>query len=178
MALNSSSDPNSDENTDDLGDGQSDDDEANVTTVPATPNPVVDLSIEGENAEIFGGFEKLDNGSASNGQYIVVPDGTAGRTAGAPDPSQKARFTFSVNTAGTYKLNGRILAPGGGSDSFYVQVDGEPAAGIQWNIASTSDVFRDDELGDTFDLTAGNHTVDIFLREDGTGLDKLELLPQ
>ncbi len=94
---------------------------------------------------------------------------------------QKASYCFNVATAGTYRIKGKVYGADTLSDSFYVQVDGAPSSGYLWDILPNttyaSDFVNDRGVVDPVEvqLTAGQHTVNVFVREDGTRLDTIEL---
>ena len=64
-----------------------------------------------------------------------------------------------------------------GSNSFFVTVDDFPATGYNWGIplgsAFVDDFVSNNGLDVQLFLTAGEHTVIVYLREDGTRLDQL-----
>ena len=135
-----------------------------IELTPAVPPPCGPLAQEAEDGTLVG-FTTVADGAASGGEAIEVPNGTGNQLAG-PNENFKASYCFSVATAGTYRIKGRLKAPSFSDDSFWVRVDGAPVSGFLWDTAvSTSyvDVFLD----------VGNHTVDVFQREDGPRIDRL-----
>ncbi|MEM7134024.1 MAG: hypothetical protein AAF702_47470 [Chloroflexota bacterium] len=137
---------------------------------------------EAEDGILRGNMVIGSGTNASGGQYIHVPNGNGNNFSGAPVPDQ-AEYCFKVPTAGTYLLEGTILATGGGNNSFYITVDGQPSAGYLWDTATNSSNYLQDYLNSRgqadpvqLSLSAGEHTVIIYLREDGTTLDKLALV--
>jgi hypothetical protein len=107
--------------------------------------------------------------SASNGEYLHVPNG--GGVNG------EATFSVQIRTAGVYRLWGRFLAPNGGDDSVFLQVDA--GANIAWHVTRgasfTWSVLRNETTTVDLTLAAGLHTIRVGQREDGTGIDKLLL---
>jgi len=103
--------------------------------------------------------------------------------AARPEPGAAtdgmATYTFNVGMAGDYKIWGRLRVPGTENDSFWVRVD--TGAWIQWNnIAVAADWTWDDvhnsanmDMLETFDLSMGQHTLNISYREAGLELDKI-----
>jgi hypothetical protein len=117
-----------------------------------------------------------NDSGASSGSFLWVPQGSGNQTT----PSSSAgtvQYTFSVDISGTYRIWGRVMAPNGSDDSFFVSMDG--SAYTIWDTArSTSwiwDLVNARKGADPleFQLSAGTHTLTIMQREDGTKLDKL-----
>ena len=135
---------------------------------------------EAEDGTLSGYFEVGSDSNASGGQYIHVPEGMGNRWNG-PDDAHKAEYCFQVDTPGMYKINGGIYADTGADNSFFVKVDGSPMNGTLWDFPKNTE-YREDEVsnrnGDDpvlVALHAGEHIVEVFLREDGGRLDDLEL---
>ena len=148
---------------------------------PFTPSTTLPtLQIEAEAGQRVGAFVIGTDSAASGGQYVYVPGGTGNRTGG-PDEAQKVDYTFQVAQAGTYRIKGWVHAASGENDSFWVKVNGAPAGGYLWDTLRTTSYEADyvnhrggaDPVEVT--LAAGLNTVTVYLREDGTRLDKLEL---
>ena len=148
--------------------------------VPAAAPSCGGLSQEAEDGTLTG-FQIMNDGARG---YIVVPDGSVGGPQG-PSEQYKARYCVDVPTAGNYRIRGQIRAPSFGADSFFVRVDGGPD--YLW-VTSPLNNWTDDFVNDTHGsnivdpvevvLSAGQHTVDIFMREDGTEIDSFTLLLQ
>ncbi|MEM7131640.1 MAG: putative Ig domain-containing protein [Chloroflexota bacterium] len=140
-----------------------------------------DLPQEAEAGLLSGTFTTESDPNASGGQYIHVPNGT-GNNFNGPDGIDKVEYCFTIDSAGTYLLETSVQAPSGGSNSFYVTVDGEPTNGHIWDTA-TSNTFVNDfvasrSIADPLELNLepGDHTVVVYLREDGTKLDTIALI--
>ncbi|MGB0387465.1 MAG: DUF7594 domain-containing protein, partial [Ardenticatenaceae bacterium] len=143
-------------------------------------NPCGGLMQEAEEGTLHGDFEIGADSSASGSQYIHVPNGTANSWNG-PNPLQKADYCVTVETAGTYRIKGWIYGESGSDNSFFVQVDESPINGYLWDFPKNSD-YQMDHVSNRngadpveVPLSAGEHTLSIFLREDGARLDKLEV---
>ncbi|MFN8442362.1 MAG: DUF6605 domain-containing protein [Caldilineaceae bacterium] len=150
-------------------------------TATATPPPnCTGLQREAEAGTLVGPFVIGNDPAASGGQYIHVPNGV-GDQPGVPSQAKKATYCFTVTTPGTYRIKAGVYGANTLDDSFYVQVDNAPAAGYTWDIflntTYASDYINNRGVADPLELqlTAGQHTVSIFLREDGTRLDNLQL---
>ena len=115
-------------------------------------------------------FVVLGNATASNSEYITPLNG-AGNFRG------EAGYRFQIQKAGIYKVIGRVLALSEESDSFYVRMDygrryfWDLPAGSEWTWVPVASGWRDDEVN--FELEAGEHTLRIGNREEGTMLDIL-----
>ena len=82
--------------------------------------------------------------------------------------------------AGTYELETGVWADEGTNGSFWVKVNGVNHG--RWDTALNV-VYQDDMVGVStadplvLNLPAGNHSVEVLLREDGTRLDWVALVP-
>ena len=133
---------------------------------------------EAEAGALFGAFRTVSSASASGASYIDTPDGF-GHQESRINSDHRAEYCVNVTEAGRYKVTGWVQGASK-SDSFYLAVDGTPA-GERWDTPRNrrfepQDAARRNKSPFTFDLDAGEHTVSIYLREDGTRLDKLELI--
>ena len=135
---------------------------------------------EAQYGETNGDFVIADDSAAPSGHYVYVPNGV-GTLYDGPDESQKVTFTFNIANPGKYRIKGTVYAPNGSDDSFWVKVNGEPAGGYLWDVLQNTS-YQQDYVNDRngadpveVSLKAGPNTVTIYLREDGTRLDKIEL---
>lgn len=135
---------------------------------------------EAEFGELNGGFQVQSSSAASGGQYIVATNANRGTR---PDNDHKASYCFNVQSSGNYYIQGWVHAASKYDNSFYLKIDGSPSNGYVWH--NRINVGYDAEIATKNDgytrlnvyLAAGTHTVDVFLREDGTRLDKIALIP-
>ncbi len=153
----------------------------------ATPTPTViptpsclGLVQEAEVGVRRGAFEIGTDAAASGGQYVHVPPGNGDQWSLNED--HKVTFCVNVATTGIYRIRGWVHAASGNDDSFYVRVEGSPAGGYLWdtlqNTTYQEDYVNDRDGPDPVEvlLTAGQRTVEFFWREDGTRLDRFELV--
>lgn len=133
--------------------------------------------LEAEQAEsIVEPLEVASDAGASEGMYIYAPNGTSNHYSPS---SVMATYTVTIARAGEYVLWGRVKAPNGRDNSFFVQIDNdennlwEIELGKKWRWDQVNN--RDILDPVRFILTSGEHTIKIKLREDGTKLDKLLL---
>jgi mannan endo-1,4-beta-mannosidase len=126
-----------------------------------------------------GRFSVGNDQAASDGQYVHVANtGVAlGELVGN---SSYVRYCFNVPTTGTYRLQARVFAASGSDDSFFVTVDGAPLTGFLWELPSGT--YQNDYVSArggpdpvVVRLSAGQHTVHVYLREDGARLDQIGL---
>lgn len=97
------------------------------------------------------------------------------------NPDYIKTYPFEIKEGMGYVIWGRVIAPNGGDDSFWVKVD--DGEWIKWNglTLSTSWVWDrvhhweqgEDNVLKSFDLTEGKHTLYIAQRENGVRLDQL-----
>ena len=131
---------------------------------------------EAEVGTVFGNMVVVNDVQASGGQFVHVPSNVVGNNS-----SDFVEITAVIDTAGSYQLTAIVRGPSGSQNSFFVQInDGEV---YLWDIPSnnqfTADVVSNRGSGDvTETLSAGVHTVRVFVREEGAQLDliKFELL--
>lgn len=133
---------------------------------------------EAEDGTLGGDFEIGDDSDASGGQYVFVDSDEDG----ASEPGDSfVSFCFDVPSEGTYSVRAAVHADNGDENSFFVRIDGSPADGYLWDIPEGSGWPHDyvgDRDGDDpveVDLSEGQHTVTIYLREAGAQLDTVEL---
>ncbi len=144
-----------------------------------TPDCVA--GVQQAEAGVLTGFEVAPDATADGGAFIHVPEGTANRWT--PSDAYRASYCFTVATAGRYRVAAVARADGGTSDSFFVAVDGLMVDSGRWDVAPDGafgpDYVNAYQAADPVevDLIPGDHTVDVYLREDGTRLDSLALEP-
>lgn len=124
---------------------------------------------EAECATVGSKFNKVSDGTASNGKYVTVQAGLNSTASAPTDAASAVVVPFSVSKDSTYHIYARVNCPTANDDSFWVKLDngsfimanGLTTSGWQW-LELTSSA-----------LTAGDHTLTIAYREDGAKLDKL-----
>lgn len=150
---------------------------ATSSSQSCTPSTTVTVRAEAESGTETAPMQVGSDANASGGQYVAV---AAGNSSEASPPSAGyATIPFSVPSAGTYTVWGRVIAPTVDSDSFWVRVDSgawtkwnDIAAGSSWHWANVTD----DNASDArvlVNLAAGNHTLTFAYREEGTRLDRV-----
>ncbi|MFH1280911.1 MAG: hypothetical protein ABII08_04860 [Candidatus Beckwithbacteria bacterium] len=141
------------------------------TTKPTfTPTPssvsLVKIELEAERGNLEAPMQANNCSSAYNCQYLASPEGSG---------SGRGHVTFNVNIpkTGYYVVFGRVKGAGWSSDSFYVSWDN--GAQSVWNIPHQWEWKRVSNQGapSNWRLTAGNHTLKIRTREDGSQIDAL-----
>lgn len=152
-----------------------------LPTATPTPSPTPEgpcdnaLRVEVESSTLYGAFAPVSDAQASGNQAVVVDESFGERRK--PDREHRVVTCFNVAAEGTYRLKGRTLSPDNGSDSFYVQLDDKPTVPLKWHLPIDGASYQTaDARLQTF-LSPGRHWVTIYLREDGTRLDTLELMP-
>ncbi len=136
------------------------------------------IRIEAESGSLVFPMQVFDDPLASDGKFIEVPQDLSNGTA---------TYEFTVSTAGTYVIWGRVIAANGSEDSFRISVDGGTVFiwdTFQGNHQSswTWDQVADRGSGNGinpesdpvfFDLSSGNHTLLVRKRDERTKLDKI-----
>jgi len=144
-----------------------------------TGAPCEDTVIEAEHCSYRGDFQLYFDGAASGGKVLKTVNGD---NFSGPDSTDRADCDFTVAVAGSYRIRGYVHAATGSDDSFWVKVDGLPAGGILWdtlqNTSYQADFVSDRDGADPVEVyfTAGNHRVTLYKREDGTRIDKLQIV--
>ena len=112
----------------------------------------------------------------SAGSYVHVPDGTGNASSAG---NNKVDLCFTVTDPGLYRVSAQVQGIDGSGDSFFVTYSG---ASYLWDVPQGSGFTADDVSdrgGDNpvlFDLGAGEQTISVHLREDGTRLDRMTLV--
>ncbi len=144
------------------------------TTPPTTAAPTPVLSVSASNAVLSG------NMTYNNGRIGTNNNSIGNNYDGAHQASGSATFTFTVTEAGYYQVRGHDIGTNGSSaDSFWAYIDGQPGgAGYKWFTTNGTDTLNNHDAGGdvTVYLEPGEHTVELFIREDGTWLGELELV--
>jgi len=138
--------------------------------------------VEAESGELTAPMATASNSGASGGIYVASTAGNAG----------VASFEFSVDEAGDYVLQARVVGPSGSSNSFFVGLDNEAAQGStphyygppggsafvwdhvskQGNVALYGTPQFDPMV---WTLSPGRHSFQFHGREAGTRLDMVVL---
>ena len=147
-----------------------------------------EIFVECEDATTIGKHMILfEDGGASGGKYLEgIIDGDrdlmdTGTGFPSDEVNEPLQFicTFNVRTAGTYYmwLRHRCYLPFGGDDSWYFSIDNKgyfyPNGIENQNSDAWSWSKHFDDAGDTFELSAGEHTVAFKIREGGHFFDKI-----
>ncbi|WP_149498802.1 SdrD B-like domain-containing protein [Roseiconus lacunae] len=110
-------------------------------------------------------------------EFLVAANGT-GSHYNSPPAGDELTYEFSLERAGTFDMFALVSAQNGSDNSFWIQIDG--GDWIEWHLNVTGDSFEWQEVTSgwnqdavRFDLDAGNHTLKIKVREDGTAIDKI-----
>ena len=150
------------------------------------------LAMEAEDGDLSNGgtgsFVEVADASASGGAYILSPDGSRAGDF-ALNAALKATYSLVLPRPGQYHVRGLVRSDSSGSDSLFIgfdsqppsewhtnQVPGEVNSGqFHWDTANSS---RQPLTNPTiFSLTAGAHTLELYVRDDGTRVDRLMLVP-
>src|SRR5215470_15484548 len=128
--------------------------------------------LEAECASVGSLWNKPADANASNSSYVVIQPGNNSTTSAPTNSAGYIDFSFSVSQSGTYRVFARVLTPTANDDSWWVRMDG--GAWVTWNnIAATSWTWA--QFPNTFNLSAGSHTLTFAYREDGAQLDKINI---
>ena len=137
------------------------------------------LWFEAEDGYVSAPMEVAWADEASSAQYIWVPRGYGDFAEISPGAGY-AEYTFEVPVSGTYVVWGRVVSNNTADDSFFVSIDGGPYA-CWWTQLGGEENWVWDQVNNVLDgsdpvlfsLEAGQHTLTIKQREDGTKIDKI-----
>lgn len=128
--------------------------------------------LEAECASAGALWNKPADANASNSSYAVIQPGANSAASAPTNSAGYIDFSFSVSQSGTYGVFARVLTPTADDDSWWVRMDG--GSWVAWNnIAATLWTWA--QFPNTFNLSAGSHTLTFAYREDGAQLDKINI---
>ena len=127
---------------------------------------------EAECAQVGSLWNKTTDASASNSQYVTIQPGNNSTASAPTNTAGFVTFPFSASQAGTYRLFARVQGQTANDDSFWVRMDG--GTWVMWN-NWWNPAWVWVQFPNTFDVTAGAHTLTIAYREDGARLDKIDI---
>ncbi|SDL32502.1 Putative Ig domain-containing protein [Catalinimonas alkaloidigena] len=141
------------------------------TTKPTPPTPPAASTywLEAECATLGSNWSTVSSSSASNNAIVTVKSGYG--TAPSGQAADRVRFNFSVSSAGTYHVFGRIRAMSSNRNSFWIRVNG--GNWVLWEMEPDGGYVWYEKDGGTVQLNAGANTIDVEYREPNTNLDKL-----
>ena len=143
-----------------------------VLTIFAAAAQAQSVWLEAECGQVGSLWNRSNDGGASNSQYVVIQPGNNSTASAPTNTAGHIAFPIGVTQGGTYTLFARVLGPTANDDSYWVSMDG--GSWVMWNNWwTTSWAWK--QFPNTFNLTAGNHTLTLAFREDGAQLDKLSL---
>jgi endo-1,4-beta-xylanase len=130
--------------------------------------------LEAERGAVGSRFDdNVPDSTASAGQYVVARQGQQSLTSAPSDATGWTTFAISVSAAGTYNVWFRKKTPSANDDSFWVRMDN--GGWTMWNNMGSSSSWGWVKAPTTYNISAGNHTFYVGLREDGAQLDKVYL---
>ena len=116
--------------------------------------------------------DNVADSTASSGQYVVSPSVQSLNSA----PTTAAgwvQLPFNAPAAGTYNVWFRKKTPTADDDSFWIRMDN--GGWTMWNNMGNSSSWAWVKAPSTYNISAGNHTFNVGLRENGAQLDKVYL---
>lgn len=133
---------------------------------------------EAEDGQLFGKFTASDDALASGGSFVSASNGS-GNTFLGPS-NDKASYCVLVPLSGEYQLKATTRASNNEDDSFFVTLNDTPSEGYLWWVPQSTD-FAESYVHNksnlvTMQLESGKNFITFHLREDGTELDKFELV--
>ena len=157
-----------------------------ITKVEApVQNPPGVVALEAETATLTAPMITIAQDGSSGGTVTGTPAGAGTNintaSAAADNSLGRSTFTVEIETAGTYRVYGRIGAPSANNNSFYLRMD--DGALQPWRFAATGGQLQWDSADGVdavgapyeFDLDVGTHTLEVRQREEQSVLDMLVL---
>ncbi|HEV7606766.1 MAG TPA: BACON domain-containing carbohydrate-binding protein, partial [Steroidobacteraceae bacterium] len=128
--------------------------------------------LEAECGQTGSLWNKPSDSNASNSQYVTIQPGNNSTASAPTNTAGHITFPLTVSQSGTYRVFARVQGQTADDDSFWVRMDG--GSWVMWNNWwNPSWVWV--QFPNTFNLTAGSHTLTFAYREDGARLDKLNI---
>ncbi len=135
--------------------------------------------LEAECGNVGSLWNTSSDGSASGGTYVTIQSGNNSTSSAPSSSSGHITYNFSVSSSGNYIIWGRVIAPNGNDDSFWIRMDG--GSWVRWNNIASGSSWHWDEVHNAdnsnqvvnYNLSSGSHTLTVAYREDGTELDKI-----
>ena len=128
-------------------------------------------------------WQEVSDGSVSGGSYLIASP-NVGRNVGDDTRGPRRDYQVTVDAPGTFYVWARMLGSSGSNDSVHIGVNGTPATYGRYGLTDASGdwVWENrvanragtDVVSVTFD-SAGTHTINLWMREDGTAVDKIFL---
>ena len=133
------------------------------------------LWFEAECANVGDHWDILTGTNASNGIYLEIHPGNNSTSNAPEDSTDHVLLPFTVTDDGIFSVWVRSRVPTADDDSYWVKMD--DGNWTMWNQIDGGSTFQWDNApnggSSTFSLSAGDHTLTLAYREDGTELDKL-----
>lgn len=126
--------------------------------------------LEAECGAVGASWNVLQSATASSGNYVTIQSGNNSLGVAPGNNMGYITFNFDLLSSGNYTFWARVRAPSPDDDSFWVRMDN--GSWYNWNNITASSEWVWDDC-QTYNLSAGNHTLTIAYREDGTHLDKI-----
>ena len=116
--------------------------------------------------------DNVPDSTASAGQYVVSPS-VQSLTSAPTTAAGWVQLPFNAPAAGTYNVWFRKKTPTADDDSFWIRMD--TGGWTNWNSMGSSSSWTWVKAPTTYNISAGNHSFVVGLRENGAQLDKVYL---
>ena len=126
-------------------------------------------------------FGNSIGGFSDSGYMEALPNNGANLTSNLSTTSPELQFTVNFNSSGTHYIWIRGYALDGTEDSIHVGIDGGSATALtltqynDWQWSNTLQVGGVASINVPAAGTPGNHTVNLWMREDGMRIDRVLL---
>ena len=141
-------------------------------------NGIVSMETEQFSSKIAGAgtyagmdWTEYSNGSASDDKYMMVPN-RGNTNSGSSTDSPVLNFDIDFVKSGTHYIWMRVIAPNGSNNSITLRYN--TSLVTEWHLPEYS-TFTWVKCSSTFSAAIGTNTFKLYMREDGTQVDKIVL---
>ncbi len=143
-----------------------------TTTTTTTPPGSCTTTAEAENGTLTGNFLIVSDQGRNT---AFTPEGSGEHKTFGQGPFRGyVELCVNAPTTGTYDLISTVRGPRTSSNSFWITIDDHTTSPINLSFAALPDYL--DTFTRGIELTAGEHTIRYWVREDGTYLDRITIV--
>jgi len=146
-----------------------------------TPTPAPSATPSGSPTPLGLSFPSTSGNLSA--PFAANSDSTVSQSVETTDPTQggEAVYTFDVASDGAYIISALVSCPDDSSNSFFINVDGEPTTAMIWSAPLTSGLesktvsWAANLVPQVFNLSAGTHQLFIRGREAGAKIGQITI---
>lgn len=135
-----------------------------------TRDNVVNLNVESAMLQA----PMIKQTTAADGTYLTVPNSTNTTLSSTDINAGAAFFNFAIRRSSTqYRIWGLVNAPNTSDNGFYTNITSTNTGIKEWEIPVTNGWEWRQLPNNTFNLSVGNHTLQLRQRKDGTKIKQI-----